>query len=123
MIRFAVSCVFLAAAVWFCGIYKMGDKTLIGHLREVYETPLVQQKVSDFQKGVGQRINGTQVVTVEKSKHVAKPRPMAAVEPTPAPVVDARPQTGEKQKAPAHDNLTQEDRQNLDDLVAKKLHK
>lgn len=120
MIRFAMSCTLLAGAIWFSAFYKLGDKTLVGHLEEIYDSPVVQKKVAQM-KG------HTVTVSVEKRKDTPKPKPVAAVQepapvhPSPA-VIDARPNTGEKQKGPAHDNLTQDDREGLNKLLQQKLH-
>ena len=114
MIKLACSLALLAGAIWFAAFYKMDGKPLVGHLEEIYDSPVVQKKVAKIYGHVAEHVE----------KKAPKPRPMAAIEnPPPPTVVDARPQTGEKQKAPAHDNLTEDDREGLNDLIHKKLKK
>ena len=139
MIRAAIGLCVLAGLIWAVGIYRMGEKPLIGHLEEVYRSELVQKKIDALEKGIDAKITAH----VEKAKQQDRPRRVAKQEqkerpaplidePTPAPpvappaavsdtVIDVRPP---KAKAPftrAKDTLTDADRDALDALLSQKL--
>ena len=125
MIKFALTLTLLAGAIWFSAFYKLGDKPLVAHLEEIYQTPVVQQKVDALHRGLAGHVEKQpaprRVTTATKTR--APMAPISSSPTEPPPVIDSRPQTGEKQKAPAHDVLTEEDRDGLDHLLSTKLKK
>ncbi len=128
MLRAALFLCLVAGAVWAIGVYRLGDKPLSGHLKEIYRSDLVQQKVEALERGIDQRLADH----VEKAKQEPKRRvvtkeakPAPAIDPPPSPappkVIDVRPTANKPKATPAHDQLTDSDRQNLDALLSEKL--
>lgn len=127
MLRAALFLCLVAGAVWAIGVYRLGDKPLSGHLQDIYRSELVQQKIDALERGIDHRLADH----VERSKQEPKRRvvtkqdakPAPAIDPVPEPVkvIDVRPTANKPKVAPAHDALTDRDRQGLDALLSEKL--
>jgi hypothetical protein len=138
MLRLALGICVLAGLIWGVGVYRMGDKTLAAHLGEIYESPLVQRKVTDLHKGFdhtlddfaferakkrepSRRVQAKSEPSTRMENPRVRPAPLAP-EPTSHEPIDVRPSAGAK-KTPAKDALTDDDRQSLDKLLSDKLGK
>jgi hypothetical protein len=126
MLRLAIGVCLLAAAIWFGGVYKLGDKTLAGHLDEVYTSPVVQQKLQQLHKGFDNKLDDFALERSQQEstkRRIAKRAPMAPV-PSPEPVVAAEPvdvRPSKVKKMPPKDSLTEHDRHELEKLLSDKL--
>ena len=134
-------------AVGLACFYPLGEQPLIGHMAEIYRSPVVQKKVTALNTGVEKRTHdlgqdaktwwakATEQDTVS-AKHRSR-APLSRVEP--AHEVEAvtkseprkEPAASEKPReladkpapaAPAQDQLTDQDRNGLNRLLAEKLH-
>ena len=144
MLRLAIGVCVLASLIWFGGVYRLGDKTLAGHLDEVYKSPLVQHKIDALHKGLDNKLDD---FALERSKTestkrrvqartertertpppssqapILKHAPMAPVAAPELEPIDVRPNAGKPKKTPHQDTLTEDDREGLDKLLSDKLH-
>jgi hypothetical protein len=136
MIRLAFMIAVFAALAWFVAFYKVGDKPLAGHFRDVYETTVVQDKLQRLHEGVDEHLatiskESKRLFSSDKKarKGPGKAGERSAVDPA-APTTlgvetastPSAPVAATKPKPTAKDQLTDGDRSGLNKLLAERLH-
>lgn len=116
----------ILVGAWFAAFYNLGDKPLIGHLKDIYRSQVVQQKMELIEKGSERSMTTLSKEAKRLAEKVQPENKEEDSEPPKPKTTETKPDNHTSKALKPHsqpssdDSLTEQDRADLKRLILEK---